>query len=151
MAEELHLKKEDIGSYVLVLDLQKPCWIKAGILPEREFREGIYLYIGRAKKHLKGRLARHLRTEKKLFWHIDYLLRKARIKEIWCRLDFFNECQITSEIIGANEESFSLIRGFGSSDCRCSSHLIYYYGEDSLVSPLPSITNLKEVRINGIE
>ncbi|MEE9502742.1 MAG: GIY-YIG nuclease family protein [Candidatus Aminicenantaceae bacterium] len=148
MAEELCLRKENNGSYVLVLHVQQPCWVKAGKLPEREFLPGIYLYIGRAKKHLRGRLTRHLRTEKKLFWHVDYLLRKVQIKEIWCRLDFFNECQIASEIIGACGEYCSLILGFGASDCQCPSHLIYYYGEDSFLSPLRNKINLRKVRID---
>lgn len=151
MAEELHLKKEDAGSYVLVTHVKKPCRIKAGKLPGGEIRAGIYLYIGRAKKHLRGRIIRHLKTEKKLFWHIDYLLREARIKKIWCRLDFFNECQIALEIIGVCGESCFPIQGFGASDCRCASHLIYYYGSDTFLSHMLSKIKLKEVRIDDIE
>jgi Uri superfamily endonuclease len=151
LAEELRLKKENAGSYVLVMHVKKPCRINAGKLLERELEAGIYLYIGRAKKHLRGRLFRHLRAEKKLFWHIDYLLRKARIKEIWCRLDFFDECIIASEISDLCGEACTAIQGFGASDCRCPSHLIYYYGEENFLRLLLSKVNLKEVRINGIE
>jgi Uri superfamily endonuclease len=151
MTEELNLRKENKGSYVLVLFMQKPSWIKAGKLPKREFRPGIYLYIGRAKKHLRGRLARHLRSEKKFFWHIDYLLREARIKEIWYQLDFFNECHIASEIIEACGEDCSPILGFGASDCQCPSHLIYYNGEHSFLSSLRNKSTLNEVKIHDIK
>lgn len=147
----MRLEKENVGSYVLVIHVKKPCRIKAGKLPSREFEAGIYLYIGRAKKYLRGRLSRHLRTEKQLFWHVDYLLRKARIKEIWCRLDFFNECQITSEIFHLCKETCSVIRGFGASDCRCPSHLIYYYGEDNFLRLLLNKIHLKEVCTHDIE
>jgi Uri superfamily endonuclease len=147
----LRLKKEDAGSYVLVLEVNKPCQLKAGKFPKREFQAGFYLYIGRAKRYLRGRLARHLRKEKKWFWHIDYLLREARIKEIWCRLNSFNECQIASEIIGVYKEVCSPILGFGSSDCRCPSHLIHCYRGDSFLSSRLSEINLKEVRIDEIE
>ena len=150
MTERICLKKNDSGCYVLALEMKKPTRIKTGRLPGREFRGGIYLYIGRAKKHLKGRLARHLRTEKKLFWHIDYFLRKARIKKIWCRFDSFDECQIASEILAECGEDCSPILGFGSSDCRCTSHLIHCYGGDSFLSSRLSKINLKEVRIDDI-
>jgi Uri superfamily endonuclease len=151
MAKELCLKKEECGSYVLVLNVKKPCRIKAGKLPERELRAGIYLYIGRAKRYLRGRLVRHLRKKKKLFWHIDYLLQKARIKTIWCRPNFFDECQIASEIMRECKEFCSHIHGFGASDCLCPSHLIYYYGEDNFLISLLSKINLQEVRIDDID
>ena len=67
MAGKLNLGRENKGSYVLVLQTHKPCRIKAGRLPEKEYPPGIYFYIGRAKRYLRGRLARHLRTEKRLF------------------------------------------------------------------------------------
>jgi Uri superfamily endonuclease len=151
LAEKLHLTKDHAGSYVLAIPLKKPCRVQAGKLPEREFREGIYLYIGRAKKNLRGRLFRHMRAEKKLFWHIDYFLRYAPIKKIWCRLDFFSECQIASDIIGAYKEDCFPIPGFGSSDCRCSSHLIHCYGANSLLSSRLRQIHLKEVKIDEIE
>lgn len=151
MADELVLGRENKGSYVLVLQTQKPSRIKAGSLPEREYPPGIYFYIGRAKRYLRGRLARHLRTEKKLFWHIDYLLRKAKIKAIWCRPGFFDECHIASEIIELYGKSCSPILGFGASDCRCSSHLIHTSGEDRFLSPLRRKIDCREVSIDDIK
>jgi Uri superfamily endonuclease len=151
MTDKLYLRNEDSGSYVLVLKLKRPCRIKAGNLSQREFLPGIYFYIGRAKRHLRGRLARHLRAEKKLFWHIDYFLRKAHIKEVWCRLGFFNECQIASDIIAACRESCFPIPGFGASDCHCSSHLIHFSGEEGFLSPLRHKIIFKEARIDDIK
>ena len=151
MADELLLSRENKGSYVLVLQMREPCLMKAGKLPEREYPPGIYFYIGRAKRHLGGRLARHLRTEKKLFWHIDYLLQKAHIKEIWCRSGYFNECQLTSDIIEMCGEYSSPIPGFGASDCHCSSHLIHYCGEDISLSPIRHKINCREVSIDDIK
>ena len=151
MTDELLLSHKNSGSYVLVLRVRQPYRIRAGKLPEREYLPGIYFYIGRAKRHLRGRLARHLRTEKKLFWHIDYLLRKAQIKEIWCRLGFYNECHIASELIELFGEDCSPIRGFGASDCRCSSHLIHCRGEDIFLSPIPHKIKCREVRIDDIK
>jgi Uri superfamily endonuclease len=146
--EEFRLNKENSGCYVLVLKMTQPCRIKAGKLPEREFPPGIYFYVGRAKRHLRGRLLRHLRIEKKLFWHVDYLLRYAQIKEFWCRLGFFDECHIASKILTTCGKDCSSILGFGASDCHCRSHLIYYEGEEILLSRLLKIITLEKVRID---
>ena len=52
---------------------------------EVSFKKGDYLYIGSAKSCLETRLQRHLRKEKRIFWHIDYFLKnqKAKILQIW--------------------------------------------------------------------
>ena len=126
MAEKLRLKKEDAGSYVLVLKVSKPCQLKAGKLPKREFQAGFYLYIGRAKRYLRGRLARHLRREKKSFWHIDYLLAKAEIVEITVfRKRNLEECELARRVAG-REGARVVAPGFGASDCGCVSHLVFF-------------------------
>ena len=52
---------------------------------EVSFKEGDYIYISSAKGCLETRLQRHLRKEKRIFWHIDYPLenQKAKILQIW--------------------------------------------------------------------
>ncbi|MGD9347686.1 MAG: GIY-YIG nuclease family protein [Candidatus Aminicenantes bacterium] len=151
MEKELSLKKKDAGIYVLVVSVAHPLWIKPGKLPEREFQKGIYFYIGRAKQHLRGRLARHFRAEKKLFWHVDYLLQKASIAEIWCRLGFFDECRIASAIIEVCGTTCAPIPGFGTSDCRCPSHLIYYSGDSKFLLPLRYSIHFREVQTHAID
>jgi Uri superfamily endonuclease len=151
MADERHINNTNNGSYVLVLSLGQPCRIRAGRLPERNYPAGLYFYIGRAKRNLRGRLARHLTTEKKLFWHIDYLLRNAEIEEIWCRPGYFDECQLASDITGMCGKDSSPIPGFGASDCHCSSHLIYYSGEGSLLNLLRNKINHRKVKIDDIK
>jgi len=115
---------EDRGLYILVFSLKSPCMIGPGRLGKREFLQGRYLYIGRAKKGLKSRLQRHIRKEKKLFWHIDYLLPHACFEKIWLRPGFFEECPTASKILSASRNAFLPVPGFGSSDCRCPGHLI---------------------------
>lgn len=151
MANKRPEKNEDNGSYILVLRLGQPHRIKAGRLPERHYTPGLYFYIGRAKRHLRGRLARHLRTEKKLRWHIDYLLQNAQIEEIWWRPGYFDECRLASDIIGMCGKDSSSIPGFGASDCRCSSHLIHYRGAGSRLSPLRNQIFHRKVKIDDIK
>jgi hypothetical protein len=88
------MKIEERGLYLLVLRLKKGQKIKAGKLPKTYFSSGCYLYVGRAKRGLKKKLDRHLRKDKKLFWHIDYFLRKAEVMDIWIKLNYFDECRI---------------------------------------------------------
>ncbi len=66
------------------------------------------------------RLERHLRTEKKLFWHIDYFLEKAHIRKIYIA-EGEKECKV------AQKMNLPGVKGFGCSDCKCPSHL--FYGE----------------------
>ena len=110
------------GSYVLLIRLPEDETITAGKLGPVRFSRGYYAYTGSALGGLQPRLDRHLRTGKKLHWHIDYLLEKARIEEIvTCHTSERMECA-TARLLG---ERFNLISGFGSSDCRCKSHLFF--------------------------
>lgn len=118
-------KKRNKGTYVLVIRLAKNQKIKPGKLPESLYRKGIYLYVGRARTGLQARIERHLRRQKKMHWHIDYLLQKGEIQDIWIRTLFFDECSIASRIRSFSPSSTSP-KGFGSSDCQCPSHLFYF-------------------------
>jgi Uri superfamily endonuclease len=51
------------------------------------------------------------------------------------------------EIIRICEEGCSPIPGFGSSDCQCPSHLIYFYGESRVLSVLRNKLGLRKVKI----
>jgi Uri superfamily endonuclease len=128
------------GTYALLLKLDKQERITVGKLGTFDFPVGYYLYVGSAlgPGGLRARLARHRRggenssqsnsgqTGKKLHWHIDYLLQRAQLVEVWSvaseeRL----ECkwgEVARGLSGAQVP----VRGFGSSDCRCPAHLIYF-------------------------
>lgn len=144
------MKKKDKGVYLLVLNLSEWQKISAGILPDTEFQPGIYLYIGRAKRNLQARIQRHLKNEKKLFWHIDYFLQKAEIREIWVKSGAFGECQILRQIKNLREDASFPAQKFGSSDCRCCSHLIYL-PEGANLDPLRKKLSFKKVGIHGNE
>jgi len=121
----LYLSEEVLpvkGSYVLLIDLPEAQKIAAGRLKTNDFPAGCYAYVGSAMGGMKSRLDRHLRRDKKLHWHIDYLLQKASVNSvIICESEENVECAIASAIGG----QFDTIKGFGSSDCRCPGHLFY--------------------------
>jgi Uri superfamily endonuclease len=123
----------DSGVYVLVIPVRKACTLSAGALGRLELREGYYAYVGRAGRGLGARLARHTcRAGKRLHWHVDYLLERACVEEIWVFPLRAGECVLAARLEreGARREG---LRSFGSSDCRCAGHLLYL----GSVKPLP--------------
>ena len=146
---EINGKKQDKGTYILLAKLAKTQTIKPGKLPEAEYKKGIYLYVGRARTGLKARVKRHIRSEKKLYWHIDYLLQKAKVVDIWIRQDYFDECNTADEIRNFKPATAKAIQGFGSSDCHCRSHLFYFPSEIKAFRTLRNNMEFKKVEIDG--
>lgn len=111
-----------IGCYVLIIELKTSQKIQIGKLGKLSFKKGFYAYIGSAMNSLEGRVRRHLRSEKKLHWHIDYLLKNAKIVNV-----FYKEASDKIECNIANKFSEKLenTKGFGCNDCKCESHLFY--------------------------
>ena len=109
------------GVYVLLIHLDIMSDVQAG---KRKFHleNGYYGYVGSALSGLERRLARHMRSEKKFHWHIDYLLDEAKIVEIICSETAENkECALAQTL----SRQLLFIHGFGCSDCKCQSHLFY--------------------------
>ncbi|RLG58457.1 MAG: GIY-YIG nuclease family protein [Candidatus Hydrothermarchaeota archaeon] len=111
------------GVYCLVLRLKTSTKIKVGKLGIFDFPAGYYIYTGSAKNSLNARIARHLRKEKNKHWHIDYFVEKAKIVAIF-KTDKFGECELNKRIFEIGNCQ-AIARGFGSSDCKCESHLAY--------------------------
>ena len=110
------------GSYLLLIKLNDDRYIKYGIRKNYFFKKGFYIYVGSALNNLEKRMERHLRINKKNYWHIDFLLNFGNITNIFYReSDFKEECFIANLL----KEIFLPISDFGSSDCKCKTHLFY--------------------------
>ncbi len=105
------------GSYILFIYVPYSCEI---ITKSKKWwlEEGLYIYVGSAKKGIKSRINYHLRIKKKKHWHIDYLLEKAKIIKISV---LCNKKEV--EIAQLFTKKFKGIKGFGSSDTPLNSHL----------------------------
>ena len=128
------------GTYVLVVNLDGHRQITIGRQSTRQFQPGYYLYVGSAfgPGGLKARVGRHMRSEKKMRWHIDYLLPHTTTREVWYQPQLRLEC-IWSETI-AVVDAANPITGFGASDCRCSSHLYHFQSVPEIdLKPSPLI------------
>ncbi|MCH7643083.1 MAG: GIY-YIG nuclease family protein [Chloroflexi bacterium] len=112
------------GGYALVFRLESAIRVRPGALGVIELPAGHYLYMGSALSGLAPRLARHLRRRKKRHWHIDALTSALRPEQVWwAAVDDRLECEWTEAAL-ADLEATVPARGFGSSDCRCRSHLV---------------------------
>ena len=126
------------GSYVLLIQLPKEQTIKVGNMPDTYFASGYYAYVGSAMGGFKSRLNRHLKNNKRPHWHIDYLREKAYLSGIIiCETEERVECIIAQAI----SSQFDCIPGFGSSDCRCRSHLFFSASESQIKSAILAIIN----------
>ena len=114
------------GLYVLVLRAEgRLKGLRVGGLGRLDLPAGYYCYVGSARRGLKARLARHLRrTGKRTHWHVDYLRRLTRPAAAFVAAEgAATECALSGAVAALADGS---VRGFGSSDCRCASHLHYF-------------------------
>jgi Uri superfamily endonuclease len=119
------------GIYVLLLSINKSINVNVGALGVKHIEKGLYAYVGSAQKSLEKRVERHLKRKKRKFWHIDYLLDSEDVrifKVFFMEVGKAEECKM-SKMIGKYGIS---IKGFGSSDCKCESHLFRVGGYDFL-------------------
>lgn len=111
------------GAYALLIALETPLRVTAGA-KSATLAPGRYIYCGSAKGPggIAARLARHMRRDKRVRWHIDQLTIVGTTLGAWVFPDQ-SECE-------ANDALAALpfpLEGFGSSDCRrCRSHLRFW-------------------------
>ncbi|MFX0105867.1 MAG: DUF123 domain-containing protein [Candidatus Hodarchaeota archaeon] len=127
------------GSYILVVFVKKNIELIIGALGKTTFNKGYYFYIGSAMGNsgattLINRVKRHISSQnnKKVHWHIDYLLtnKNVVINYIYIIPSLQNlECLIANELLNISD---GYIKKFGSSDCLCNSHLLYFKDFKSL-------------------
>ena len=119
------------GTYCILIDLKSKKAISIGKLGEIDFQKGYYIYVGSALNSLLGRIKRHLSSDKKIYWHIDYLLAHddAEIVDILFVVNIYKwECKLAEKIADRGVS----VKNFGCSDCKCNSHLFYFKNLDDL-------------------
>lgn len=97
--------------------------IVIGKLGKINFNRGYYLYIGKSfsKSGVFSRIKRHLLKDTCKRWHIDYLKEYTEFKFVGIIENIDCECYLAKIL----NEKFVKIKKFGSSDCKCDSHLFY--------------------------
>ncbi|MGD0056642.1 MAG: GIY-YIG nuclease family protein [Methanomassiliicoccales archaeon] len=112
------------GAYILFLRIPEPNRVvRVGKLGTYSFPGGTYAYVGSALSGLESRVHRHFSRAKRTHWHIDYLLCAGEaIQAILVPNENRMEC-VLNRVVGDLPGSRSIVKGFGSSDCSCHSHL----------------------------
>jgi Uri superfamily endonuclease len=116
----------DSGCYQLKIKIISNISIDIGALGLCSLKKGDYVYTGSAMKNLRHRIERHKRKDKKIHWHIDYLLANPLVQLIDVIIhpsEFKEECKFNQLLISKGAEV--PVKGFGSSDCKvCQSHFV---------------------------
>jgi Uri superfamily endonuclease len=116
----------DKGIYCLVFK-NDACSIEVGALGRIAFQSGWHTYVGSALgPGGLARVTRHIglakQKDRRPHWHVDYLLLSDDflLSYVICihTADPL-ECRLAEAVRGLP------VRGFGCSDCRCASHLLY--------------------------
>lgn len=112
------------GTYNLLLWLSDTQRLRIGRLGCFVFPNGYYTYTGSAKRGLASRLHRHLHGATTRHWHIDYLRPHVRVLDWRTYAEGVQpECQLNRSLMAAGQV---VVPRFGSSDCRCPSHLLHF-------------------------
>lgn len=128
------------GTYALHLYLSSRCSLRVGRNGIHEFERGYYLYIGSAfgTGGLTARIRHHVRPTDRPHWHIDYLRSVSRLKAVWVICsdfgsdfgsDFRSDTRLEhpwAAVIERMPDARIPVKGFGSTDCRCLTHLFYF-------------------------
>jgi Uri superfamily endonuclease len=116
------------GTYALIGACDTHQQVIIGKLGRLRVRPGYYVYIGSAlgPGGLKARIAHHTRISVHPHWHIDYLRSVLRLKEVWYTVDAEPYEHRWAESISGLKGATQPIRGFGASDCSCTSHLFAF-------------------------
>ena len=125
------------GIYCLIIKIKEDINIKIGALGRKQFTKGKYVYVGSAQNNLEKRVSRHLSINKKMHWHIDFLLAypDVAIEKVFYRnTSKEQECK-TASLLSQCEKP---VQNFGSSDCRCKTHLF-------------RINSLKQIKNSGFK
>jgi Uri superfamily endonuclease len=140
------------GAYVLFFNLRASLRLDIAALDYPLAARGRYAYCGSARGPggLRARIARHLRADKALHWHIDRLSASADMSAVAYTIDG-SECALLDRLLAGTGASVP-IPGFGSSDCRhCSSHLVRIEAPPEAALLQPGVTPGRDITLVSVK
>ena len=118
------------GTYTIVVRCKHASRSTFGRLGSTELRTGFYLYtgsaLGRGAVSLERRIERHMRRQKRLRWHVDYLTSRPDCNVtgvVYVVSEDRLECKVNSSLEKKLDISPVLLK-IGASDCKCNGHLL---------------------------
>lgn len=119
--------KPQAGTYALIMDCRVKKKVEVGKLGSISLMPGYYIYVGSAfgPGGLRARVHRHISESQKKHWHLDYIKLFTQPLEIWYSYEPVIREHQWAGIIKMSKHSRMLMKGFGSSDCSCETHLFF--------------------------
>lgn len=115
------------GTYLLLLECNDKAGLSIGKFGKMNTEPGYYLYVGSAfgPGGIKARIKHHMQIAVRPHWHIDYLRTVAGLVDAWCVYGSRYEHEWAHYLMQSEAATVPL-KGFGSSDCDCTTHLFYF-------------------------
>ncbi len=115
------------GTYLLLLECNINAVLSIGKLGKMNTETGYYLYVGSAfgPGGIHARVGHHQQIASRPHWHIDYFHTVVELVDTWCVHG--SRCEHDWAHSLEHSETASVpLKGFGSSDCNCVTHLFYF-------------------------
>ncbi len=128
------------GSYFLVIKVERDMIVRT---KRKEFplKAGYYVYVGSAMNSLEKRVERHFKKDKKLHWHIDFLLKESELLRAYI---IPSNVKIEEELSMEVSKFGKPVEGFGASDLKIGSNLYYFKDEpDKILTDILQKLGLK--------
>jgi Uri superfamily endonuclease len=131
------------GTYLLLLECNNEAELSIGKLSKMKVKPGHYLYVGSAfgPGGIYARVRHHQQIASRPHWHIDYLHTVAELVDTWYAHGLRCEHEWAQSLM-QNEAATVPLKGFGSSDCKCATHL-FYFKHKPVKADLEKILNMK--------
>jgi Uri superfamily endonuclease len=118
------------GTYTIIVRCKHASYSTFGKLGRARLQRGYYLYtgsaLGRGAVSLERRIERHMRRQKRLRWHVDYLTSRPDCNVtgvVYVISDSRLECKVNSSLSKELNVSPVLLK-IGATDCKCNGHLL---------------------------
>jgi len=147
------MMKSEGGTYALILFCPRDQLVQIGKLGPLELRRGFYVYVGSAlgPGGVRARIAHHQEVSQRPHWHIDYLRPRVRLERVWHSHDRVRREHGWARIISALRGATVPIAGFGSSDCRCATHLFFFKRRPSFKEFQQRAVAVSQESFDGLE
>lgn len=130
---------------MVVLKCTQAKTIQIGKLASLQIKHGYYVYVGSAMGPggVLARLRHHSKISKRPHWHLDYLRGETEFDAAYALYSSERkECEWV-EIMAKNEQASKPLQGFGSSDCRCVTHLFYFDSSAKITSGIEGVQHVE--------
>lgn len=136
------------GTYALVLTCQKAITLRIGRLGDLALKPGVYVYVGSAlgPGGLSARIAHHRRIAARPHWHIDHLRAACDLAEIWFATSSGRHEHSWAKAMARLPGATVPMPGFGSSDCACEAHLLWFKHSPSI----RTFRRLVQTKVNAL-